>query len=331
MNLKDVLLSEISQMKHKYGMIPLIYNEADTQLSKELQYKNLGYVDYEPTFDNPSFSGISSVAEAVLTLEQQPYDSDDVIQGFDVAVQLKKYTKQIPISEETVHWIQKGNKEKSQDFRDVVGACANALNLIVDQLAAKLIYLAHGTTFQTGGDGVALAAPNHPSTDPNIATQRNIFNTNEGHLPMSTTAFEKMRQRLDRFFDLRGVQLVKAKDLVVLAATEKEEELKRILYSSQGPHTPNLSINPIASQYSGIKHVIVEHQPVAFSTFYALVSRERMRRMVCMVWGWRARINSESEYRNGTLIKLGSVYVQPVFKDWKWGFFSKGDGSTISS
>lgn len=308
-----------------------IFDEANIQLSKELRYKNLGFSDYEPTFDEPSFSSISSVAEAVLTLEQQAYDQDDVIQGYDVSVKLKKYTKQIPISEECVHWIQKGNKEKKQEFRGVVTACSNALNLIVDQLAAKLLYLAHTTTFQTGGDAVALAAYNHPSPDSSVSVQRNIFNTTEGHLPISTGAIEKARQRLDRFYDLRGVQLMKARDLVLLIATEKEEEVKRILYSGSGPHTPNLGVNPIATTYSGIKYEVVDYQPVAYKDYWAMVSRERMTKCVYMVWGWRPRINAESQYRNGTLIKCGSVYVQPVFTDWRFGFFSKGDGSTISN
>lgn len=308
-----------------------IFDESNIQLSKELRYKQLGFEDYEPTFDEPSFSSISSVAEAVLTLEQQPYDQEDVIQGYDVSVKLKKYTKQIPISEETIHWIQKGNKEKAQEFRGVVQACSNALNLVVDQLAAKLIYLAHTTTFQTGGDAVALAAYNHPSPDASISTQRNIFATTEGHLPVSTTALEKARQRMDRFYDFRGVQLLKCRKLKVLLATENEEEIKRILYSSGGPHTPNLGINPMATKYSGITYEVVDHQPVAYKTYWMLTCTERMKRGVFMVWGWKPRMNSESEYRNGTLIKCGSVYVQPVFTDWRWCFCSKGDGSTISS
>lgn len=306
-----------------------IANEANDQLSKELRYPQLGFPDYEPTFDNPSFDVISSVSEAVLTLEQQQYDADDVIQGFRISAKLRKYTKQIPISEETIHWIQKGNKEKSQDFRDVVEAASNGLNQVIDQEVAKIIYLAHGTTFQAGGDGVALAAYNHPSTDPNVADQRNIFLTTEGHLPPSTTALQKMRARMDRFFDLRGVQLTKAKDLQVLCATEKEEEWMKILYSHKGPDTPNLGINPMATQYSRITHQVVDWQPAAFSTFYCLVSKERMKRMVCVLWGWKPRINAESEYRSGTLIKSGSVYFRPLFKNWPWAFFSKGDGSQI--
>lgn len=308
-----------------------IFDESNMQLSQELRYKKLGFSDYEPTFDEPSFSSISSVSEAVLTLEQQPYDQDDVVQGYDVSVKLKKYTKQIPISEETIHWIQKGNKEKAQEFQGVVKAASNSLNLIVDQLAAKPIYLAHTTTFQTGGDAVALAAYNHPSTDPNVSSQRNIFATTEGHLPLSPGAIEKARQRMDRFYDLRGVQLTKCRKLKLLIATEKEEEAKRILYSSGGPHTPNLGINPIATQYSGITYEVVDYQPVAYKDYWALTCTERMERSVYMVWGWKPRLNSETEYRNGTLIKCGSVYVQPVFTDWRWGFFSKGDGSTITS
>jgi hypothetical protein len=56
-----------------------------------------------------------------------------------------------------------------------------------------------------------------------------------------------------------------------------------------------------------------------------------MKRSVYMVWGWKPRINSESEFRNGTLIKYGSVYLQPVFTDWRWCFASKGDASAIAA
>lgn len=232
-----------------------IFNEANQQLSNELKYKEMGFVDYEPTFDAPTFNKISSVGEAVLTLEQQPYSQDDVIQGFPVTVKLRKFTKQIPISEETIHWIQKGNKEKVQEFRDVVQAANNSLNQIVDIQAAKIIYLGHTTTFQTGGDGVALFAYNHASTDPSVAIQRNIFTVAETHLALTTPSLTLARQRMDRFYDLRGVQLMKAKDLCIYIATENEENAKTILYSNQGPTTPNLGINPMNQSYSGIKYV----------------------------------------------------------------------------
>jgi hypothetical protein len=304
-----------------------IFNEANQQLSNELKYKQMGFVDYVPTFDEPTFNKISSVGEAVLTLEQQPYSQDDVIQGFPVSVKLRKFTKQIPISEEAIHWIQKGNKEKVQEFRDVVQAASNSLNQIVDIQAAKIIYLGHTTTFQTGGDGVSLFSFAHPSTDPSVANQRNIFTVAETHLALTRSSLTLARQRMDRFYDLRGVQLMKAKDLCVYIATENEENIKEILYSNQGPTTPNLGINPMNQSYSGIKYIVVDYQPAAFSTYWALVSKDRMKRAVYMLWGWKARINSESDYRNGTLIKAGSVYFRPVFTDWTWAFGSKGDGS----
>ena len=308
-----------------------ILDEANIQISTELKYKDLGFQDYDPSFDHPSFSSISSVGEAVLTLEGTPYDSDDNLPGYEVSAKLLKYTKQIAITEEMVHWIQRGHKEKAQEFRDVIKAASNATNLVVDREAAKMFYLAHGTTFQTGGDGVALAAYNHPSPDPNVAVQRNIFNTDEGHLPLSAPALQLARQRLDRFQDLRGVQIMKARNLCVMIATEKEEDLKKILYSSGGPNTPNLGINPMATQYSGITHQVVEHQPVAYKDYWALVSKDRMMGRVLMLWAWRPKLSTESQYRNGTLLKLASVMFKPIFTDWRWGFFSKGDGSTIAN
>lgn len=308
-----------------------LFDEANEQISQTLQYKNLGYADYEPSFNAPAFQAISGSTEAVLTLEGEPYSTEDLIQNYKTTITIQKYTKMMLITEETVHWIQKGNKEKIQEFKDVVKACNNGLNAKVDIEAAKLLYLGFGTTFQAGGDGVALYCYNHPSPDTTVAVQRNIFATTEGHLPLTRDNLTLMLQRLNRFKDIRGIQMMKCLKPKLIVARENEENAKQILYSSQGPTTANLGINVMATANSKITYEVADWIPqTTYSTYYFLIDEDRASRMLYMVWGWRPRVNAESNYSNGTLYKAGSVYFKPGFTDWRWTFASKGDNSTIS-
>lgn len=308
-----------------------IFNDANYQLSKVLRYTNLGFSDYEPTFNAPAFQNISGASEAILTLEGSPYAPEDVIENYKTTITVQKYTKLMPMSEETVHWIQKGNKEKAQDFRDVVIACANGLNQKVDQEAVKVYYLGFGTTFQTGGDAVALYAYNHPSPDSSVATQRNIPTTTEGMVPLTRDSLTNAMQRMNRFYDIKGVQMEPCDDLCLITTIEGRENARAVLWSIQGPTTANLGINPIAQQYSGIKLEVAPWIPPSYSTYWFLIDKKRASRSLWMVWGWRPRINSETEYSNGTLYKAGSVYFKPGFTDWRFTYASKGDASTISS
>lgn len=304
-----------------------IFNEANMQLSQELQYSKLCFKDYEPSFDTPAFQNISGLSEATLTLEGTPYGTEDVIQNFRVSVQIKKYTKLVKISEETVHWIQKGNKEKIQEFRDTVQACANSLNAKVDIEAAKIYYLGFGTTFQAGGDGKALFASDHPSPDSSVSAQRNIPDTTYGHEALTREALTRAVQKINRFQDTRGTQLQRCRKLKLIVARENYENAFAILQSRQGPLTANLGVNPMATSYSGIQLEVADWIPVAYSTYWFLVDEERAAKSLFMLWGWKPRMNNESEYQSGTLFKAGSVYFKPIFTDWRWVFGSKGDGS----
>lgn len=305
-----------------------IFDESQQQISAEgLQYSKFGYVDYEPSFDSPSFQNISGVSEAVLTLEGTPYAPEDVIQNYKVSAQLKKYTKLIKITEETVHWIQKGNKERAQQFRDTVQACNNSLNQKIDIEAAKLFYLGFGTTFQTGGDGKALLASDHPSPDTSVTAQRNVPPTANGHELLTREALTRGVQNMNRFYDIKGVQLMRCRKFKVIIARENEENLKAILMSTQGPLTANLGINPMATQYSRVEYEVADYIPVAYASYWFLLDMERASRALYMLWGWKPKINNESEYSSGTLYKAGSVYFKPVFIDWRFIYGSKGDQS----
>lgn len=299
------------------------FEQTKDQLSANMQYGKLGFEEYSPSIPNPKFSSVSGLSVAQLTLEGTPYSQEDRTQGYDTEITVQKWTKMCSYSEELFHWIMEGNKEKAQEFKEGVQAVNQALYERVDTQAARLLYLAHTTTHQTGGDGVALASDAHPSTEPGVANQRNIPPTTEGHVPLSYTALVNARNRINRFYDLKGVQLQRAPRLKLLISLEQEDLAIRLTKSTKIPGTELNDINTIGS----IDYQVVDWQTSGFSSYWALVDPARMKKSVKMLWGWRPRVMSETEYKNGTFYKPGSVYMQSGFRDWHWGYFSKGDSS----
>jgi len=300
-----------------------IFDQTKDQLSADLQYAKLGYEDYSPSIPDPKFSSVSGLSIAQLTLEGSPYSNEDRTQGYDVEITVQKYTKMCTYTEELIHWIMEGNKERAQEFREGVEAVHQSLYERVDTQAARMIYLAHTATHQTGGDAVALASTAHPSTEPGVATQRNVPPATEGHVPLSYTALVNARNRINRFYDLKGVQLKRAKNLKLLISIEQEDLAKRLLFS---PKLPGTELND-SNTLSGITYEVIEWQPSTYSSYWALTVPERTKRSCKMIWGWKPRVMSETEYKNGTFYKPGSVYMQTGFRDWHWGYFSKGDSS----
>ena len=318
------------------GLIPDVVNpqiveffdQAKDQLSSELQYTKLGFEDYTTTdMPDPKFSAVSALSAAQLTLEGQPYSNEDRVQGYDVEIEALKWTKTCTYTEELYHFIMSGNKRKAQEFREGVEAVAQALTERIDTQAARLLYLAHTTTHQTGGDGVALAAHNHPSPDSTVAAQRNIPLTTEGHVPLSYDALKKARIRLSRFQDLKGVQMTKSRNVTLLVSQENEDDAKRLLYSPKLPGTDLNDNNTLSS----IKLKVVDWQPATYSSYWALVDDDRMKKQAKMIWVWKPQVHSETNYMNGTFHKPASVFVQSGFTNWNFGYFSKGDSSVISS
>jgi len=300
-----------------------IFDQTKDQLSADLKYGKLGFEDYSPSIPDPKFSSVSGLSAAQLTLEGAPYSKEDRTQGYDVQITVQKWTKQCTYTEELVHWIMEGNKEKAQEFKETAQAGIQSTYERIDTQAARLLYLAHTTTHQTGGDAVAVADDAHPSTEPGVATQRNIPPTAEGHVPLSYAALVNARNRLNRFYDLKGVQLRRSPRLKLLIPLELEDTAIRLTKSTKVPGTDLNDINTIGS----IDYEVVDWQTSTYSTYWALVDPARMKKSVKAVWGWKPRVENETEYKNGTFYKTFSTYMQTGFRDWHWGYFSKGDSS----
>lgn len=307
-----------------------LLDQSKDQLSADLKYSQLGYEDYWPTIKTPRFSTISGLSSAQLTLEGMPYSQENRVQGYPVEIEVEKYTKMCSYTEEVVHWIMAGDKEKAMEFKEGVEAVYQSIYQRVDEQAAKVFYLAHTTTHQTGGDGVSLANAAHTSTEPGIANQRNIFQTTEGHLPLTYNSLVIARNRLNRFYDLKGVEMRRGRKYRLLVSLENEDAAERALYSNKLPGTDLNDVNTLNLKKS-IEIQVVDYQPFGFANYWALVDVDRMKKSTLAVWGWKPRVEAETRYENGTFYKPGSVYMQTGFRSWHFGFFSKGDSSVIAA
>jgi hypothetical protein len=304
-----------------------IFEESKDQLSSELQYTKLGYKDYMPSIPNPKFTKISGLSSAQITLEGEPYNNESHVQGYPVEVTARKWSKMCTYTEELVHYIMQGNKEYAQEFKDGAQAVMQSVFQRIDEQAARLLYLAHTTTHQAGGDGVALAAYNHPSPEPGVAAQRNIPLTTEGHEALTYDSLVRARTRLNRMYDLKGVQMKRENDLTLLVAAEQEDAANRLVKSSYKPGGDLNDVNTLQS----INVQVIEWQPASRGSQWALVSKRRMARQCKAVFAWKPRVMSETEYKNGTFSKPCSTMMQTGFSDYTFGYFSLGDGSVVAN
>lgn len=304
-----------------------ITDQTKDQLSANQEWKTIGYDDFHATVPAPRFSATSGLSAAQLTLQGLPYKGEDRTQGYPITITVLKWTKMCTYTEELIHWVMEGNKDRVIEFKEDAEAVMHSLYERLDTQAARMIYLAHTTTHQTGGDSVALAAYNHPSTEPGIATQRNIFLTTEGQRALAYDSIKDARVRLNRFFDLKGVQMNRSMQIKLLIPQELEDDANRYVRAEKKPGTNFNDPNTL----NAIKIQVVSWQPSTYSTYWALVAEDRQKRGTKMVNGWMPKIDQETEFRSGTFFKTGSVYFQTGFRDWQWGFFSKGDSSVIAN
>ena len=169
-----------------------------------------------------------------------------------------------------------------------------------------------------------------------VSNQRNIFNVGETHEAFSGSSLVKAIERMDRFVLNEGGQMRKAKNLLVLCSTELEDTVHRNLYSNYGPDTANLGLNAasvgsFAARKRKVNYAVVDYQPYAYRNYWGVIDLDRAKKMLFMGWGWKPRINNQSDRRKGLFYNEGSTLFGPVARDWRYGFWSIGDGSTISS
>ena len=286
--------------------IKKIWDEKDTQLSKTLEYKELGLTDYDAQIQNTVFENFSGLGRGVLTGEGEPYAREDINPAYKVTVTPVKYTKAVQITEEMLKW------NLWPRINNLVSASANAVNVNIEESAAKLFYLGFGTTFFTGGDGVALFSASHPMGDG--STQSNTL----GAVPLSYDNLKVALQALDRMYDDKGIQMAPAKKLRLIVARENKERAAEVIRSIGNPDSANRTINVFNGGVDFIDYKVANWIPSGYSKYWFVVDMERAAYMAFMLWGWRPRFDEDKIVNNGTKVYTASVAMTPLFQSFQW-------------
>ena len=285
-----------------------IWDEKDTQLSKRLEYADIGLTDYRAEILNPQFENFTGLGLASQTGEKEPYAREDINAGKNVTITPVKFTKAIDISEEMLRF------NLWPKINNLVGAVGNALNGRINTNAAKIHYLGGGTTFFTGGDSSALYASSHSNGD---GTTQSNTSTN----PLSYDNLKTACQAIDRFYDDKGIQLMPTRKLRLIVAREKKERAEEVLRSIGNPDNANRVSNVFNNGDGYIDMRVANWIPATtYGNYWFLIDMERAAQMAYMVWGWRPKFDSDSVVNNGTKIYTGSTMFSPGFQDWRWAY-----------
>lgn len=287
-----------------------IWDEKDTQLSKRLEYGDLGLTDYTAEILNSQFENFTGLGYAEQTGELEPYKREDIAPESKVTITPIKFTKAINISEEMLRF------NLWPKINNLVGAVANAQNARINLDCAKIHYLGFGTTFFTGGDGVALYSASHPMGDG--STQSNTLGT----IPLSYDNLKTACQRLDRFYDDKGIQLLPCQKLRLIVARENKERAEEVLRSIGNPDSANRVSNVFNNGSGYIDMRVANWIPTAFSKYWFVIDMERAAQMAYNVWGWRPKFDSDNIVNNGSKIYTGSTMFRPGFQAFQWAIGS---------
>lgn len=282
-----------------------IWDEKDTQLSKRLEYSDLGLTDYTAEILDSQFENFTGLGIAQQTGELEPYARENIAAGSKVTITPVKFTKAIDITEEMLRF------NLWPKINNLVGAVANSLNARINLDAAKIFYLGFGTTFFTGGDGSALFA-----THTIAGTTQSNTTTN----PLSYDNLKTACQVMDRFIDDKGIQLLPCQKLRLIVARENKERAEEVLRSIGNPDSANRISNVFNNGQGYIDLKVANWIPTTYSKYWFVIDMERASQMAYMVWGWRPKFDSDNIVNNGTKIYTGSTMFKPGFQAWQWAY-----------
>jgi hypothetical protein len=285
-----------------------VWDEKDSQLSKRLEYSEIGLTDMTAPILDTQFENFTGLGFAQATGELEPYSREDIQAGYKVTITPKKFTKAINISEEMLRF------NLWPKINNLVAATANSLNARINIDAAKILYLGFGTTFFTGGDGYALFSASHPTGSPSIGTQSNTLST----IPLSYDNLKTACQTLDRFTDDKGIQLLPCQKLRLVVARENKERAEEVLRSIGNPDSANRVNNVFSNGNGYIDLRVANWIPSGYSKYWFVMDMERASTMAHMVWGWRPKFDSDNIVNNGSKIYTASTMFKPGFSSWQW-------------
>lgn len=287
-----------------------IWDEKSTQLSTRLEYQKIGLIDYDAEILDSQFENFTGLGIAQQTGEKEPYSREDIDPASKVTITPIKFTKAIDITEEMLRF------NLWPKINNLVGGVSNALNARINTDTAKIHYLGFGTTFFTGGDGLALYSAAHTMNDG--STQSNTLGT----AGLSYDNLKLACQQLDRFYDDKGIQLLPCQKLRLIVARENKERAEEVLRSIGNPDNANRVSNVFNNGEGYIDMVVANWIPTGYSKYWFVIDMERASYMAYNVWGWKPKFDDDKVVNNGTKIYTGSTMFRPGFQAWQWAIGS---------
>lgn len=306
---------------------------ADSQDSV-LYGPSLGFTQYDPDVPAEQVSHISGPGKGVLTVEGQQYGANQRYRGYPVTVSLDKFTSELKWTEEDLHWLKKmPSSKRATNLTDEVAGAQNALNANLNEEACKVFYLGHGTTNLTGGDGLSLYNTSH--TLRAGGTQANNFGSGDTHRAFSAANFVEAVNRMNRFKDHNGRQMLKCRNIRIVCSVELEPTVQQALLSLYGPANANLGLQTGSKQaFAGrgitVDYIVAPDIPNSYKDYWFVVDLDRAKRRAWLAAAWMPRMADEDEKSKGVYKNEASTLFGYYFSDWQWTFSSKGDGSAIS-
>jgi len=285
--------------------------------------------NYEPDTPSEQISGMAGAGYGTLTVEGQQYGSNELWREYPKAITIRKYTSELAWTEEDEHWIMKANEQKRLMKLDSIAS--NGLRPLIGNVnrdIAKMFYLADGTTFFTGGDGLALIDSAHTIRKTG-ATQTNIVTSNPA---LSTDAVQTAVNQMNRFKGMNDVQLGKVRNLRLVVPTELEATALQIRDSLYGPTNANLGLQRSSQSFMqtrGINFDVVTLPEIgsSYSGYWWLVDLDRAKERFLLGWGWKPRMEQDRQIKNGTRCVDASTYFGPHSVGWQQIVQSTGAGS----
>lgn len=311
-------------------------NEALMQITAgPLDYKQFPYVDFQvENINADEYSALSGFGAGGLTVEGQSYEVDYVYDGYDKTLVVRKYSKRAPFTEEFQYQLERKTSKGVIKAVNMSKSMMQGLTLNWEQDFAKMFYLGAGTTFITGGDGLALISASHTSTKPGLAVQTNIITAGSVANPvLNATSLGAAFVQLDRILDNAGVLQSRSTNVAVVVPRALEETALRLKHSAYGPDSANLgfgAVSPFIVSKLGktFKVLCLNHIPDAYNDYWFVVDLDRMAQQVVIAKAWDPRMLPVFKAFDGVDNFMSSTLFGPNPVDWRWILGSTGVNPT---
>lgn len=318
----------------KNRVVGALFDAYWDSIDSEMRYREYGFQDIEPDSDDFQFDKQWGPAKGVLTVEGQTYGSNQKYKDYPKSVTYRKYTSRLEWTEEMLHWLSKGSQQKMKmQVKNMVAGAVNALHANINDDVAKFFYLGHGTTFYTGGDGVAIYSGSHPLRAG--GTHSNIFPSGETHKPFGSSALVDAVTLVNRFVGQNGRKLLPSRHIRIIGSEKKLPAIQKVVDSLYGPDNANLGLQAgsaaaFAKRGVTVDYISLPDMPSAYDEYWFLVAMDRAVDSLFLAWMWKPRMANDTTISNGTYENDSSTMFGPVSIGWQFTFGSKGDNSSIS-